>query len=235
MATLSLGRIGSGLIDLLYPPRCTLCGKGNTFLCNACADALPRANGPRCDICWLPLDAYNACPQYSYHHAALSRLRCAYRYVDDVQRLVHAFKFGGQSCLAPSLGALLADCWRQSALQADVIVAVPLTTRRERTRGYNQAQLLAGELSRACGLPLQRALRRTSFGGPQQSHSLSREERRRNVEGAFALADRADVDGKRVLLIDDIATTGSTLDSCARVLLAAGAAQVTGLTLARED
>jgi ComF family protein len=105
---------------------------------------------------------------------------------------------------------------------------------RRRTRGYNQASLMAQELGRALDLPVVDALTRRRFPGAQAS-SATAVERWRNVSGAFSVARPEAVAGKRVLLIDDVATTGATLDACAQELLAAGAASVSGLTLARED
>ena len=115
----------------------------------------------------------------------------------------------------------------------DVIVPVPLTSARRRRRGFNQAALLAKGLGRERGLPVIEALTRTRFGVAQVG--LSAAERRRNVAGAFAFRRDAGVEGLRLLVIDDVATTGATLDACARALLQGGAKDVYGLTIARED
>jgi ComF family protein len=194
---------------------------------------LPRAEGLRCDVCWLPLrgDVCTACAE---HATALTRLRSVYRYEGGVRTLVQAFKFRGQSSLGKPLAALLTGCYEQHGLVADVIVPVPLTTARRRSRGYNQASLLAGEVSRATGVLLAEALRRMGKATPQ-AQSATADERRSNVISAFAVARPGDVVEKRVLLIDDVATTGATLIACAVELLNAGAAEVCGLTLARED
>jgi ComF family protein len=124
--------------------------------------------------------------------------------------------------------------WSHHRLEADLIVPVPLTGRRRRERGFNQAALLGRELSRAVGLPVSEALSRRS-SPRHQAESASAEERWRNVEGAFVVSRPDSIRGRRLLLIDDITTTGATLDACARALREAGAAQVCGLTLARED
>jgi ComF family protein len=174
------------------------------------------------------------CQACAEHPLALRHLRSAFRYEGDVRKLVHAFKFGGQSALAPSLGALLTDAYVANRLEAAVIVPVPLTGVRRRVRGYNQAVMLARELGRTLDLPVAEALRRRRFAGAQAS-SATAEERRRNVAGAFGVLRPDAIADRRVLLIDDVATTGATLDACTRELLAAGAALVSGLTLARED
>jgi ComF family protein len=161
-------------------------------------------------------------------------LRSAFRYADDVRRLVHAFKYGGQSSLATALTGPMLHSYVAAGFDAGIIVAVPMTGMRERSRGYNQAGLLARELAQGLGIPLSRALRRRRFLAPQ-ARSSSAEERRRNVQGAFDVLKVREVADRAVLLVDDIATTGATLDACARALLEAGAGKVTCLTLARED
>jgi ComF family protein len=230
----ALATLGRAALDLLYPPRCALCGRGGTLLCDACLGQLPKAIGARCDVCWLPLRDGRACRTCAEHPVMLERLRSAFRYEGDVRRLVHAFKFGGQSSLGPSLAGPLIAAYETQGLDAEVIVPVPLTGLGGRLRGYNQAALLARELSEAVGIPCVQALaRRRSVR--QQARSSSAEERRLNVVGAFAVRLPEAVAGKRVLLIDDVATTGATLDACARALLQAGASSISGLTLARED
>jgi ComF family protein len=232
MTSLSLARFGRAALDLLYPPRCLLCHRGGDFLCAGCLARLPLADGRRCDVCWLPLEAAE-CPHCRAHPLAL-RLRSAFRYGDDVKRVVHAFKFGRQSCLAPLLGQALLKLYRTSEFAVDAIVPVPLTGRRRRERGFNQAALLAAELARDTGLPVAEALARTTMRQPQAG-SASAEQRWLNVQGAFRVVDSDVVTGRRLLLIDDVATTGATLDSCARALIGGGAREVFALTIARED
>jgi ComF family protein len=164
----------------------------------------------------------------------LTQLRSVFRYEGGVRALVHAFKFRGQSSLSKTLGEQLFNCYEEYDLRADVIVPVPLAPSRRRSRGYNQATMLAQELSQSTGLPVTDALRRVGHAKPQAT-SASAEERRANVVGAFEANRRADVTDHRVLIVDDVATTGATLNACAEALLAAGAAEVIGLTLARED
>ena len=221
-------------LDLLYPPRCVLCGRGGDFVCERCIETLPRADGERCERCWLPLNGVPYCVSCLEHPMALRGLRSVFRYEGPVRRLVHAYKFGGQSCLAAPLAEQLAAALASWGIELDVIVPVPLTSARRRQRGFNQAALLAERAGRATGVSVQGALvRERSIG--DQARSPSAEQRRRNVESAFALRRGADVDGLRVLLIDDVATTGATLDACARALLQGGAKDVYGLTIARED
>jgi ComF family protein len=147
---------------------------------------------------------------------------------------VHALKYNYLSALAQPMAQLMARYVEENAIEADLLVAVPLYGRRQRLRGYNQSALLARELSRLCGLPLaERGLARRR-NTPPQARSADAEARKRNVTDAF-VADRRWVEGKRILLIDDVMTTGATLDACARALRQAGAASVWALTFARED
>jgi ComF family protein len=233
MVARSLSRLGGVALDLVYPPRCALCDRQGSFLCESCSEVLPFADGRRCNVCWLPLVGA-ACEVCAKHPSSLTRLRSVYRYEGGVRTLVHAFKFRGQSSLGKVLAEQLSRCYAEQGLQTDVIVPVPLSKARRRSRGYNQASLLARELSRCTGVPLADALRRVGHAKPQAS-SATAEERRSNVVGAFELARPGKVAARCILLIDDVATTGATLNACADVLLAAGAREVIGLTLARED
>jgi len=233
MSTIApLARLGRLAVDLLYPPRCALCGRGGVFLCPACSAELPAAEGRRCDACWMPIHGA-ACESCRAQAPAFATLRAPFRYEGEVHRLVHAFKYGGQSALAASLAAPMAALQRQRP-PVDLIAPVPLSGRRRRQRGFNQAALLARQIGTALDLAVDESLERRR-SSPPQAQSAGVDERRRNVAGAFRVRDAAAVAGRRVLLIDDVATTGATLDECARVLLAAGAEAVTALTFARED
>jgi ComF family protein len=234
MTTQMLAQAGRFVLDLVYPPRCVLCGAGGVFLCPGCAAALPKADGDRCNRCWAPLWS-GVCRHCAEREPAVTALRSAFRYEGDVRRLVHAFKFQGQSCLAEPLGDSLAHMVEDhGGIEADGLVPVPLRGGRQRRRGYNQASLLARQVGLRLRLPVLDLLARQGRAQPQ-AQSASAEQRRRNVEGAFSLKRDAVVRGLSLLLIDDVTTTGATLDACARVLLDAGSAAVGAATLARED
>jgi ComF family protein len=235
MTFVALRRAGQVVLDLVYPPRCVLCDRQGAFLCEACLSTLPRADGARCATCWLPLKGGAKCWACLERAPALASLRSVFRYEGATRRLVRAYKFEGVSSLAPLLAQELAECYRVQGLAMDVVIPVPLSGRRKRERGYNQAELLARETARMIGLPLSFGLRRTRHS-EAQARSPSAEQRHQNVAGAFEVARSGDgARGQRVLLIDDVATTGATLNACAAVLLSSGAAGVCGLTLARED
>jgi ComF family protein len=229
MSNLSLGRAGRLLLDAVYPPVCALCGHNGSFLCAACEASLPRASGARCPRCWLPLHQPHCEPE-----PVFAALRSRYRYVEQVRKLVHKLKFSRQSALAEPLGSLLAELIIEEGGVADALVPVPLRTLGERDRGYNQAALLAKQAGKVLGIPVIEPLRREGTAAVQ-AQTPTAEQRRRNVEGAFSLRPGREVDGMSLLIIDDVATTGATLDACARVLLDAGAVAVSAVTLARED
>jgi ComF family protein len=218
--------------DLLFPPQCALCDAGGTPLCDPCAEALQRADGQRCHRCWMPLGAAAICRHCIDVPPAFSSIRAAYVMEGGARRLAHELKYEGLTSLAAPMARLMHDAVEVSSI--DVVAAVPLHRGRERSRGYNQAHELARHLAALVALPCDsRALRRTRDTEPL-AKTMHREERRAIVAGAFA-APPERVEGRRVLLVDDVVTTGATLDACARTLLDAGAAEVRCATWARAD
>ena len=229
-----LARLAQAFLDVLFPPRCVACGREGTFLCPGCREAMPRALPPRCPLCWQPERRGEACGRCARTRPAFAGARSLYVFQGPVREAVHALKYNHLSALARPMGELMAAYLKTEELPVDLVVPVPLFGRRQRLRGYNQSALLARELARLDGLPLaERSLSRRR-DTPPQARSVDAEARRRNVAGAFA-ADGRRVDGRRVLLIDDVMTTGATLDACAQALRQGGAASVWALTFARED
>jgi ComF family protein len=159
--------------------------------------------------------------------SALQRALGIYPFEGVIREAIHVFKYNGERGLAAPLAALLAD---HRPLEADALVAVPLHSERLRERGFNQAQLLAQELGRLWQIPLLTALSRVRATDHQVGQSAS--DRAVNVAGAFVWSSPTPPPG-RLLLIDDVLTTGATLIACAEVLCAAGAREVEGLALAR--
>lgn len=157
----------------------------------------------------------------------------ACRYAGVVRELLHRFKYGHDECLAVSLGDLLGQALGDERLRAHsfrALVPVPLHPRRQRERGFNQAELLAGRVKGSCGLPVRRLLRRIRPTAPQAG--FDREERMRNLQGAFVAAGVVEPGGD-YLLVDDVSTTGATLDACALALRSAGAGRVFAMVVAR--
>ncbi len=230
--SVTLGSVWSKTLDVLFPPRCVGCGDFGAFLCQKCLAGAPYAIGPRCARCWKAWYG-DSCSHCARHRSAVLAQRAAFAYDGVAREAVIALKFQGVSALAQPMARQMARTLADWAPPVDVVVPVPLGWLRSRTRGYNQAALLASEVCRSSGFRLEtRALRRVRQT-PPQSQQPDEDARLANVRTAFALGPRP-VAGS-VLLIDDVATTGATLDACARVLLDGGAESVYALTFARED
>jgi len=173
----------------------------------------------RCALCRRGLRGFDAAYSFGF-------------YEEELRELIHVFKYGRVQTLAKPLGRFLASALPREQT-FDVIVPMPLYWRKRWRRGFNQAALLARELARRTHIPVSNALRRVKDTAAQAG--LTNAKRRRNVSGAFRARNKTALSGQRVLLIDDVLTTGATAASCARALRAAGARQVTLLTLARAD
>ena len=212
--------LGAWLLDLLFPPKCAFCGKLTARRGDGvCPDCRSR----------LPFTPEGARLKADFLTAVVSPLY----YEDDVRRSLLRYKFQGTTALARAYGPLLAETVRRELEgKFDTVSWVPLSRARERKRGFDQAKLLAQRTARELDLPLTPLLRKVRNALPQ-SGTGSAEKRRANISGCYAVPDAAAAAGRRVLLIDDIVTTGSTLSECARVLMLAGAAEVMGAALAR--
>jgi ComF family protein len=162
----------------------------------------------------------------------LSAIRSVFRFEGTVRAAVHELKYRNLRAIAPCLAAYMCAYMAEWGPEPELVVPVPMHSRHQHRRGYNQAELLARALARSQGLAFRAALKRTS-GQASQVRSRSVSERHRNVAGAFTCVDES-ISGKRILLIDDVCTTGATLEACAAALRAAGASEVSGLTVARE-
>ncbi|HUL59149.1 MAG TPA: double zinc ribbon domain-containing protein [Anaeromyxobacteraceae bacterium] len=221
--------LASALLDLVYPPRCAACGEaGAEPFCAICAEAIeevPRGC-PRCGVPGLP----EVCGACLAAPPAFDAVRAGGLLGGPLADAVHALKYRQRPALARPLGRWLAH---RIALPAGAaVVAVPLAPGRRRTRGYDQAALLADHLARAAGAPRLRAvLRRVRETAPQVGRS--RAGRAVNVRGAFAASRRAA--GRDLVLLDDVVTTGATADAAAEALRRAGARSVVVVALARAE
>lgn len=230
----------NALVDLFYPPHCVECG-GKTeigWLCVACAATAPRIAAPFCDTCSHPFEGAIrgtfVCPNCKDRRFHFSHAAVAHRSDGVVRRLIHRFKYDRQYYLRHILAGWLSDSLVDERIARepfDAFVPVPLHPARQREREFNQAQVLARTLAERTGHPALDCLRRVK-NTRTQTH-FDREERMENLRNAFEMRKTASVHGKRFLLVDDVLTTGSTLDECARVLRAAGATSVRAIVVAR--
>ena len=241
MQVLARRNFFGGIASLLYPPACTICSASvdpGEYLCHECESKISRIVPPFCAKCSEPFDGAittefacaNCAHRRIYFEAAVS----AYRARGIVRHVILNFKYGRQIHLRHLVGRWLVAAFDDPRLRDcrfDAIVPVPLHPARERERGFNQAELLAERLSDRLSLPLRPALERVHYTTTQTA--FDRAERMKNLRGAFRLRKKADVRSLRVLLIDDVLTTGSTLSECARVLKEAGAQSVHAATAAR--
>ena len=227
----ALPRLVSPALDLLFPLNCAVCNREGRVLCQGCEAALPRLEMPYCSICASPGVA-GLCDWCASTRPAIDGIRAPYLMDGAVRDLVYGLKYRNLRAAAPDMGRLLSGYLQSNRVPADVLVPVPLHGRRERERGYNQSALLARQLSKISGTPVAaKALHRTRNTPPQVSIA-GHEERRHNIEGAFEC--RSPLGGRRVLLIDDVVTTGSTMSACAAALKTAGVSSVWGLAVARQ-
>jgi len=234
--------------NFLYPPRCAVCGdrfglEAARRVCERCLSRVEKIAPPICSICGAPMESSmrgaEECASCADHRPHFAHARAVARYRPSAESdrrslpsLIRRHKYGLDQSLHNALAEFLGDELPYSADDFDVVMPVPLHPRRLWWRGFNQAALLAMTIARRLDQPTDlKSLVRTKMTTPQTSQD--HDSRHRNVRRAFAVAHPARIKGRRVLLIDDVMTTGATVDECARVLMAAGAARVDVLTLAR--
>jgi ComF family protein len=231
-------------IDLLFPDECRVCDQPlhevsripvcrrclkdpqplrAEFYCVTCrtpfVNRYPLDEAGRCALCRLGLNGFDEVYSYGAYEGTL-------------RKLIHLFKFNGVRPLRRIFGGLLAQVLPREQ-RFDAIVPMPLHWRRRWQRGFNQSELLAQEIARRWNVPVRKLVRRARATPPQAG--LTSAQRRRNVQGAFKATGKTRLDGMRILLVDDVLTTGATAGACARVLKRAGAAHVSLLALARRD
>jgi len=228
-------------LDVLFPPLCHVCRRfipaaGELHICPDCRELMPPIAAPLCIVCGVPFvgAGYDHVCGSCSTSPAFDAARAALAYEGASRDLIHAFKYRNKTHLRRPLALLtmemLSDFIRSR--RPDLIMPVPLHRKKLSSRGFNQAVLLGEILSQRLKIPLDRRnLRRIRWTEPQVN--LAAHDRRTNVRGAFSIHESALMNGCRVLLVDDVLTTGSTAGECGRVLKAAGATDVTVITVAR--
>lgn len=234
-----MGKAKDLFLDALFPNNiaCLVCNKElnkNTHfsLCDACMQKLPRNNGKVCAKCGEQITSRSKyCLRCKGSKPKFDRCWSPLLYEGDVVKLIRNFKYHNQQYFAETLGNFLVEEYVLQGLECDFIVPVPLHKERKKQRGFNQAQLLAKQMNAMLGLPVvTEVLKRVK--NTQTQTELTKQEREANVKKAFAVQNKQVLAGRTVLLVDDVYTTGSTLNECASELLHAGASKVFCLTLA---
>ncbi len=241
--------ISNKFIDIIYPPRCHICERflwsnrskkdqEELLICRSCFESFSEITSPLCPVCSRPFppvaEEDHICEDCLRKRPLYDAIGAPYLYDGVFMEAIHRFKYAGKTHLADSLGPLLVSFARGWLNKTDecLMIPVPLHPKRLRERGFNQSLLLARHVASSLGTELDfLSLRRIRYTQPQTG--LKSDERRKNVSRAFELMDHTCVKGRTVILVDDVATTGNTLNECARVFRRSGCDRVFCLVLAR--
>ncbi len=218
-------------IDWLYPPACGGCGKQGAHWCLECTARVELIHPPVCNRCGRKVDSHRTCNTCRTITPQYSSIQSWAFYDGPVRSAIHRLKYKRDIALGELLSRNLITLLRKANWQIELISPVPLSIARQAERGYNQAALLSLPVALGLHIPYHPAALR-KVRDTRSQVGLSLHQRRENIEGAF-WADPKSVEGKRVLVIDDVVTSGATLNECAGVLFAAGAAAVYGVTVAQ--
>ena len=223
--------VANRALDLLYPPQCVICSRGCVWLCAACRDSFTLLGSSVCVRCGVPLTPGTLCTRCQTHPLDIDSIRSVYQFEGKLRDTLLEFKYSGLRVLAHPLGDLMGRQMEKYPVPVDTVVPVPLHARRHRSRGFNQSALLAHHLGRVIGKPVVlRSLVRQRETAPQVS--LGAAERRANVQDAFVCINDA-LQDRDLLLVDDVCTTGATLEACGVALRKVGAKSIHAFTLAR--
>ena len=230
----------NAILDFLFPPSCPICGaagESHGHLCGDCWSCFEWIDGPHCACCGYPFpddyepDSNAMCPVCAAGKNELDFIRAACVYDDMSRSVMLPFKHGGRIKFARFISHAMIWALRDVDIKPDIVMPVPLANRRLFHRGYNQATLLAREIARVYNAPIDydsvHRLYRPNMG--HKTHT----ERVRNIRGVFSVVDADKIRGKKILLVDDVMTSGATFDELARVLRRAGAAAVYGVVFCR--
>lgn len=232
------------LVELFYPSVCVVCGsvlpamRENAFACCHCRKQTPYVKPPVCKYCGKHIDTGSECADCSLKAYAFQEGYAVFSY-ELVQKSLHHFKYGGckkdGQGMARFMFSFMEAHYPGVLKSYDLLLPVPIHKKRRRTRGFNQSEILSGALSELCGVPSMGQLLVRTRNTTAQAKLQSLEKRKENMKDAFALTDVGAVNGLKILLIDDIFTTGSTLQECAKLLSLYGAEKVDCLTYAIAD
>jgi competence protein ComFC len=231
------------LLDFVYPQHCVICKKylrrEEKDICEVCWNSLVILTEPFCPYCKSFLEEGDttcgfckSAGEFSEDHKILL-VRSLGRFDDYYQELIHRFKYGKKIPLGKRLGQRLGETINDDSifLESDFLIPVPLHKSRYRERGFNQSDIVAEGISKITGLSVLKNVLKRKKNTKDQTN-LSREQREENVRGAFVVSEPEMINGKKIILVDDVITTGATLSECARMLKQAGAEKILGMTIA---
>jgi competence protein ComFC len=227
--TLRAEQLRETVVDFFFPPRCVGCGKAGKFLCDSCYHRLPRIFPPICIRCGRPESTATYCPSCWGWQPHIDGIRSPFRFDGVIRKAIHELKYRNLRAMAGRLAALLAHYLSSASIPGDLLVPVPLHDQRLRERGYNQSALIGRELSKLVLLPVAEGYLCHIKNSPPQARTTYVDQRLSNVVDAFSCNGQR-LNGKRIILVDDVCTSGATLEACAVALKSAGAVSVWGLT-----
>ncbi len=219
--------------DFFFPRTCIGCGKVGDFICAACSKRMSRILPPLCRRCGRPESSGAYCSECWGINSKLDQIRSVFIFDGIVRKAVHELKYRNVKTISDCLAAYMFSYFQEYHLKGDVLVPVPLHEKRLRERGYNQSLLLTEALAELLPIECNEGLLKRVRNTMPQARSSSVYERKANVENTFT-CDSDSAAGRNIILIDDVCTSGATLESCATALKSAGAEHVLGFTLARE-
>ena len=220
-------------LDLLFPQWCIGCGREGNYICDSCRQSLSRILSPICPRCGKPQSDGMLCPACDDENPGIDGIRSPFVFSGVIRQAVHELKYRNLRALAIPMAGLLHDYILDNPVPGEVLVPVPLHRKRLRERGYNQSALVAKQLGKLTGMPVIDDCLIRQHHTPPQARTTNIDERRQNVVDAFSCSN-GKLQGKKVILIDDVTTSGTTLNACAETLKKSGIASVWGLVMAIE-
>lgn len=218
-------------VDFVYPPECAGCNKPGEIWCNDCQESVRAITGPICPICGYPLTRNEVCPDCQETPPPYTALRSWAEYEGPLREALHNLKYKNDLELANVFSSALVNIIQTAHWNFDFIIPMPISPNHYKSRGYNQSVVIARPIALTLGIPIvSNVVKRIKETRSQVN--LNREERFKNLQSAFS-ANSAKLLNKKVLLVDDICTTGATISSCSKTLKGAGCSEIYCLTIAR--
>jgi len=228
-----LSKIGGIVLDSIFPKKCVNCGREGSFICPTCQNMLSHLLPPFCAKCGRPNPVEGICVHCVEWHTSIDGIRGSFEFGGTIRNAIYELKYNNIRALAPLLAQLLHEFITEFPLPGEVLLPVPLHSKRVKERGYNQSGLLAAELGKLINIPVNETCLVRKIATTSQTKTKNVYERRRNVSSAFTCRND-ELRDKKVILIDDVTTSGATFDACAKALKESGVKSVWGLALARE-